>query len=498
MNMIKKFNEMLSLKFLLTSMPLLVLDVLYLFVRFALEWEVTFSMILYLISNSLENVPIDSFRYYVGKQLIVLGLSIVGYIVISFVIYVLKHKMKYITQCYFQIVCYVFLIVSICLGLHKLGFTEYVMNKYIESSYIADNFVNIDMNSIIVPDKKRNLIVLMLESMEQSYASTIDGGILPENFIPNLSNLVKENVAFDTLDSHGFTQMFSDFTFASIVATSSGLPFKGALDSRIVALGGTESNKNIFPEVNTIGTILNDIGYNNYAIMGSNSEFSGKGDYFRNHGSYEIYDYIKAKEECYIPSNYGVRWGLEDKKVFDWSKILLTEISQMEEPFHVIIETSDVHFPDGYICENCNNEYGNTILDVIKCNDKQIMDFISWVKLQSWYKDTVIVLLGDHLYMGSDCFELYGKEGLSDRTIYNCFLNVDIPFDKNVFENRKYTMMDMAPTILSSLGIELSNHSMGLGVNLFSGVETIVERDGYEFVYDELAKHSIFYDNIYK
>ena len=35
-------------------------------------------------------------------------------------------------------------------------------------------------------------------------------------------------------------------------------------------------------------------------------------------------------------------------------------------------------------------------------------------------------------------------------------------------KNRIFTAVDMYPTILSAMGIKLSNEQMGLGVNLFS------------------------------
>lgn len=53
----------------------------------------------------------------------------------------------------------------------------------------------------------------------------------------------------------------------------------------------------------------------------------------------------------------------------------------------------------------------------------------------------------------------------------------------------------MFPTILTAIGAEVKDDRLGLGVNMFSGKQTLVERDGAELMNEEFAKRSPFYDS---
>ena len=60
------------------------------------------------------------------------------------------------------------------------------------STYIADNYVDPGTVKITFPEKKRNLIVIYLESVEVTFADKEDGGAFPKNAIPELTELAKE------------------------------------------------------------------------------------------------------------------------------------------------------------------------------------------------------------------------------------------------------------------------------------------------------------------
>jgi phosphoglycerol transferase len=61
-------------------------------------------------------------------------------------------------------------------------------------------------------------------------------------------------------------------------------------------------------------------------------------------------------------------------------------------------------------------------------------------------------------------------------------------------KNRVFTTMDMYPTILGSMGVTIENERLGLGTNLFSGEETLSEKYGNEYLFEELLKKSNFYN----
>ena len=84
------------------------------------------------------------------------------------------------------------------------------------------------------------------------------------------------------------------------------------------------------------------------------------------------------------------------------------------------------------------------------------------------------------------------------RTMYNLFLNVpeelaNIPREYTI--NRDWAPFDMFPSIVASLGIKIDGNRLGIGTNMFSGEQTLVERDGISVVNSELSERSQFYNN---
>ena len=55
--------------------------------------------------------------------------------------------------------------------------------------------------------------------------------------------------------------------------------------------------------------------------------------------------------------------------------------------------------------------------------------------------------------------------------------------------------MDLFPTTLASLGVEIEGDRLGLGTNLFSGKETLIEKYGLDYVNKEVLKNSSYYNN---
>ena len=97
-----------------------------------------------------------------------------------------------------------------------------------------------------------------------------------------------------------------------------------------------------------------------------------------------------------------------------------------------------------------------------------------------------------------DLTDNYSFDNIGDyqRTIYNAFINSAIEAeDDKYYKNRTFSSFDLYPTTLASLGVEIEDNKMGLGVNLFSDEKTLLEKYDYYYVLAELYKRSIFYDD---
>ena len=152
---------------------------------------------------------------------------------------------------------------------------------------------------------------------------------------------------------------------------------------------------------------------------------------------------------------------------FEYAKEKLTEIAQNEDPFAFTLLTADTHFPDGYVCDLCQDEYDSQYENVCACSSRQVADFISWIQEQDFYENTTIVIVGDHKTMDNEYIEEAVTDPDYSRRIYNCVINSRIESDCE--KNRECTTLDMFPTTLAALGCTIEGDKLGFGVNLFPG-----------------------------
>ena len=224
-------------------------------------------------------------------------------------------------------------------------------------------------------------------------------------------------------------------------------------------------------------------------MMGSYSKFGGRYEYLTTHGQYKIFDYEYALNQNLITEQESKWWGFEDDKLFDWSKQEIINLSKEDKPFNYIMLTADTHFPDGYLSENAEKKFNNQYENVYAYSSKKIYEFVSWIQEQPFYKNTTIVIIGDHLGMQDNFYNT--QEGYT-RTVYNAIINPAI--EETNSKNRVFTTMDMFPTILASIGVQIEGDKLGLGTNLYSGVPTLAETIGIQELDTELKKNSSFYN----
>jgi phosphoglycerol transferase len=79
-----------------------------------------------------------------------------------------------------------------------------------------------------------------------------------------------------------------------------------------------------------------------------------------------------------------------------------------------------------------------------------------------------------------------------DRTLYNCFINADLPTERGTV-GREFTAMDMFPTTLAALGFTIEGDRLGLGTNLFSDRPTLCEEMGYDGFVEAASRYSAYY-----
>ena len=409
---------------------------------------------------------------------------------ILLVIYILLHNSKKVILIRIKYYSGLILLGSLIFTLYAIGVFEYEINLFKQTKIYDKYYVDGNGVDITFPDKKQNLIFIYMESMETTNASINNGGAQKVSYIPNLENYALKYDNFSSGEKlGGFVPVSgTTYTLAGMISQNSGVNFKlpiNIMDKDMVKMDS----------VYALGDVLLDNGYKNYLMMGSQAIFASRDKYFKNHGNYEIFDYTYAINNGLIPKDYLVWWGYEDKKLFEFAKNKLKDISKEKQPFNLTLLTADTHFTDGYLDSECDTPFDKKYANVMHCSDKMINDFITWVMEQDFYKNTTIVLVGDHLTMQSSFYDNIDKN--YTRSVYNVFINSRVKSDTT--KNRTFSSMDIYPTTLASLGVKIDGDRLGLGTNMYSNKKTLMEELGYKYVSNELKKRSSFYDNyIYK
>lgn len=406
----------------------------------------------------------------------------------------------------------VLLAISMLTGAAALQLPQYVYNQSHPSSLYEDHYVDGRTAGLSFPETKRNLIYIYLESMETTYTSKERGGNRDVDLIPELSSLALENVSFSPTDQLGGALEVpgTNWTVAAMTAQTAGVPLKVPVDRNSYGNNGSA----FLPGVYTLGDILEAEGYNQMLMVGSDANFGGRKAYFVQHGSYQIWDYNTAKQEGRIPQDYHVWWGYEDAKLFEYAKDQILDLAAQDAPFNFTMLTVDTHFEGGYVCALCRSDHAQKYSNVIACSSRQVGEFIGWLQEQDFYDNTTVVLSGDHNCMSKTYF---ASDGGYTRTTYNAFINlpgeltapwvhwytteegedvglIDSEALAALTHGRQFCSMDLFPTTLASLGVHIEGERLGLGTNLFSGKQTLIEEMGLSAFTEELNKVSRFYN----
>ena len=368
-------------------------------------------------------------------------------------------------------------------------FVNYVDNKLGRSTIYENYYVKPDSSVVTLPDKKRNLIFIYLESIENTYASREEGGSQEMNYISGLTELAKDkdSVSFSNTELLGGASVFVPaitYTQGSTVAQTSGI----ATITQFSQFYKTPE----YPDMIRLEDILHDNGYEQLYIEGSKGEFSMYDKYVGRYENSHLFDRKTAADEGYTDEDgdYIWKWGIEDRKLIEITKELITDISQKDKPFFVTMYTMDTHtFESGHRCPLFDESIKNDYLASVSCTSKQITEFVNWIKQQPFYENTTVILVGDHL--GNQKTTQVDIDGDYVRTTYNCFIN---PAKKPVStKHRLFSSLDMFPTTLSAIGAEIKGDRLGLGTDLFSTAKTLCEELGEEEYMTQLQQTSEYY-----
>jgi phosphoglycerol transferase len=349
------------------------------------------------------------------------------------------------------------------------------------SEFYAKEYIDPDSVQIGFKEK-RNLILIFLESMEYNFQDSANGGNLSENLIPEITEYIKNEQSFIP----GGTQAWGmGWTMADAVAKTCGIPL--TLPPSIS--GSFKPMKSFLPGATCLTDILIRNDYNVVVSKGANIKFSGMDDFLHTHSSPQALGLQEHRKKDYVKKE-----GVRDQLHYELVKEQISHLAKQNKPWAIWFFTVDTHTPYGYLDPECFTNQSITKEEqfpyVVKCASKQLKSFIDWAKTNDWYNQTTIAVMGDHAAMAEP--EIIG---FKDLNLIHYWLDFFINSAQTTETyKRLFTSLDFFPTILESIGAEISGRALGLGRSLYSSTPTLLEKYGLDSLNAALKKKSIEYD----
>jgi len=306
----------------------------------------------------------------------------------------------------------------------------------------GNDYVSIDELKVTnKKEKHKNLVMIYLESFDQSYLTNAE----IKKFAPNIIALSKQGEFYRDIEqiyaSHGtisgiFTsQCGAQYDFFSILFNPYG---EIRYNNKLVCLSD----------------ILNRAGYKQVFLGGANKKLFNKGNFFLSHRYDTVEDnttLIKRKPKPVINS-----WGIADYDLFRIAKNEYKKLSRTKKPFNLTLLTTATHNPNGVNDERCPNKADKNLLKAVKCTDYLVKDFVDFIKKQPNFKDTIVVVMPDHKQYDNNELNKIVKE--DEKLLYTIILNSGKKF---TYSNKiKYT--DIPRLLLDKLNVESNATFLGV------------------------------------
>ena len=319
--------------------------------------------------------------------------------------------------------------------------------KLDSKSFVISDLPSLNKRLPIYKGKPKNLVIILEESLGAQFVSSLGG--LP--LTPEIDKLSKESWAFKNLYATGTRSV------RGIEAVITG--FTPTPARAVVKLG--KSQHNFF----TIANLLQANNYTTQFVYGGESHFDNMKSFFLGNGFTNIVDFDDIKNPNFVGS-----WGASDEDLFNQADKELNKLHRQGEPFFSLIFSSSNHdpfeIPAGIVTpiKNIKNQfelYDSKELErykAIQYADYALGNFISQAKTQDYWHDTIFLIVADHdaRAIGSDLVPI------NNFHIPGLILNSG---KAPVLDERVVSQIDLAPTLLSLMGIENISPMLGHDLN---------------------------------
>lgn len=327
--------------------------------------------------------------------------------------------------------------------------------------------------------KGRNLILVSLEST-QSFV--IQSKVNNQEITPFLNQFIKDSYYFPNLYHQTGQGKTSD---AEFLVENSLFPLNRG------AVFFTHSGNTY----RSMAKSLQDARYYTAAMHANNKSFWNRNIMYKAIG-YQTF--FSSTSYTVTPDN-SVGWGLKDISFFEQSVDI---IKKLPKPFYVKMITLTNHHPfrlkeeDKFIEEyHSNDPVVNRYFTTVRYEDEAIKKFIQKLKNEKLYRQSIIVLYGDHHGISENHHAAMSQYFGKDITAYDTFNLQKVPFiihipgvtdhGKGITFSKIGGQIDIRPTVLHLLGVNTKD-DLQFGHDLLSPTykQYVIFRDG-RFITDQ-------------
>ena len=229
-------------------------------------------------------------------------------------------------------------------------------------------------NTKVLKSSRPNIIIIIWESLSAKVLPILGGDI--ENVVPELEARISQGLLFDSFYANG------NRSDKGIVAILSGYPSQ---PKRSIVKIPSKSSK-----LPSLTAHLNEEGYHTAYMHGGELEFANIKSYLVQAG----FDQIIGKND-FQASDMNSKWGAHDHVVLQRA---MKEISKQSTPFFNVIFTLSSHEPfeipteAQFPGEDLESLYKSSLF----YTDQSIATFLNEAEQQSWYENSLIIILADH------------------------------------------------------------------------------------------------------
>jgi phosphoglycerol transferase MdoB-like AlkP superfamily enzyme len=349
----------------------------------------------------------------------------------------------------------------------EVVYTETFFDKNLSEKYFNELYAQGDTTTHLLSSQQPNVLLFILESFTADVIEPL-GGV--KDITPNLNKLCHEGILFDNFYSSG------DRTDKGIVSVLSGYPAQP--QSSIIKFPAKTQH------LPYLTRFMNNLDYHSSFVYGGDIDFSN----FRSYLTNCHFEHLTTIDD--FPDEWNTsKWGVHDHYVFNKA---LDECDSAKDPFFKVVLSLSSHEPFDVPMEPHIKGDDHEALFLNSCyyTDKSLGAFITKAKKQSWWNNTLVIIIADHGHRLPRNKEIIDKERFR---IPMLWIGGAVTKRDTVIHTIA-NQTDIANTLLAQLDQpnEAFTFSKNILSNKVNSFTVYFFNDGYGFVTPD---HYIVYDN---